>query len=85
MDEQVQISLATAAPLQRGQGLRDCLDYGLEPVESSRGKGLRARAGRSCGHLESVGPLDELDGDDESDRQCDRVEPVVDESVGVAA
>jgi hypothetical protein len=32
---------------------------------------LRARAGRSCGHLESVGPLDELDGDDEGDRQCD--------------
>jgi hypothetical protein len=46
---------------------------------------LRARAGRSGGHLESVGPFDELDRDDESDREGDRVEAMVDESVGVAA
>ena len=44
-------------------------------------KRLRTRAGRSVGHFESVGPLDEFDRDDEGDL----VEAVVDEAVGVAA
>ena len=48
-------------------------------------KMLRTRAGRSGGHLESVCPLDQLDGDDEADSEGDRVESVVDEPVGVAA
>ena len=46
---------------------------------------LRTRAGRSGGHLESVGPFDELDGHDEADGEGDGVEAVVDEPVGVAA
>ena len=46
---------------------------------------LRARADRSGGWAPTVGPLDEFDGDHEGDGECDLVEAVVDETVGVAA
>ena len=46
---------------------------------------LRARAGRSGGWAPAVGPFDEFYGDNEGDGECDLVESVVDEAVGVAA
>ena len=66
--------------LWKSPGLTDGLVLGEAPRVRSR---LRTRAGRSVGHLESVGPLDEFDRDDEGDD--DLVEAVVDEAVGVAA
>jgi nucleotide-binding universal stress UspA family protein len=52
---------------------------------SVRGTPLRARAGRSGGWAPAVGPFDEFDGDHECDGECDLVESVMDEAVGVAA
>jgi len=46
---------------------------------------VRTPAGRSGGHLESVGPFDELDHDDEANCEGDGVESVAHRAVGVEA